>query len=159
MEFNATLIGQAVVFLILIWFTVKFIWPPLTRAIEERQKKIAEGLSAAERGQKDLEEAKSRAEAIIREARERANQIVEQANRRSNEIIESAKTAAAEEGQRLVAAARAEVAVEVSHVREQLRREIGELVVRGASRLLEREIDPKTHAQLLDNLAEEIARG
>lgn len=159
MEINATLIGQAIVFLILIWFTVKFIWPPLTRAIEERQKKIAEGLSAAERGQKDLEDAKSRADAIIREARERANQIVDQASRRSNEIIESAKTAASQEGERLVAAARAEVAVEVSHVREQLRREVGQLVVRGASRLLEREIDPKTHAQLLDNLAKEIARG
>ena len=159
MEFNATLIGQAIVFLILIWFTVKYIWPPLTRAIEERQKRIAEGLAAAERGRKDLEEAKSRADAIIREARERANQIVEQANRRSNEIIESAKAAAAEEGQRLVAAARAEVAVEVSRVREQLRHEIAQLVVCGASRLLEREIDPKTHAKLLDNLAEEIARG
>ena len=139
MDINATLLGQMLVFGILIWFSWKFIWPPLMKAVEDRQKKIAEGLAAAERGQKDLDEAHSRAEAIVREARERANQIVDQANRRSNEVVEQAKSAATVEKERIVAAARAEAATESARARDQLRHEVGALAVAGASKLLGRE--------------------
>lgn len=159
MNINATIIGQAMVFAILIWFSWRFIWPPLMKAVEDRQKKIADGLAAAERGQKDLEEAKSRADAVVREARERANQILDQANRRSGEMIDSAKQTASAEGERLLASARAEAGNETARARDALRREVGALAVTGASRLLGREIDAKAHAKLLDELAEEIARG
>ncbi|MGE0582603.1 MAG: F0F1 ATP synthase subunit B [Steroidobacteraceae bacterium] len=159
MNVNATFIGQMVVFAILLWFFYKFVVPPIAQAVTDRQKKIAEGLAAAERGQKDLDEAKSRADVVVREARERANQILDQANRRSNEMIDSAKQAAGTEGDRVLANARAEAANETSRARDALRREVGALAVAGASRLLGREIDAKAHAQLLDNLAEEIARG
>jgi F-type H+-transporting ATPase subunit b len=156
MNINATIIGQAIVFLILIWFSVKFIWPPLLKAIEDRQKKIADGLAAAERGQKELHQASGEAQAIVSEAREKALKIVDQANRRSNEIIDEARTTAIAEGQRLVGDARQEVALEQSRVRDALRKDVGQLAVAGASRLLEREVDAKTHADLIEKLAREI---
>jgi len=159
MNINATLIGQALVFVILIWFTMKFIWPYLTNAIEERQKKIADGLAAADRGQKDLLEAKNAAEEIVREAREKAGRIVEQANKRSSELIEEAKSTAISEGQRLVADARQEIELEKSKAREQLRHEVVSLALAGTSRLLEREVDARTHAELLEKLAVEVERG
>jgi len=158
MNINATLIGQAIVFAILIWFSVRFIWPFLLNAIEERQKSIADGLAAAERGQKDLAQAKDAAEEVIREAREKAGRIVEQASKRSGEIIDEAKGTAISEGQRLVAEARQEVSLEQRRAREQLRREVAALAVAGASRLLEREIDAKAHAELLEKLALDIER-
>ena len=156
MQINATLIGQAIVFLILIWFTWKFIWPPLLNAIEERQKKIADGLAAAERGQKELQQSHGEAAGIVNEAREKALKIVDQANRRSNEIIDEARATAISEGQRLVGDARQEVTLEQSRARDALRKDVAVLAVAGASRLLEREIDPKTHADLLEKLAREI---
>ncbi len=156
MNINATIIGQAIVFLILIWFSVKFIWPPLLKAIEDRQKKIADGLAAAERGQKELHQASGEAQAIVSEAREKALKIVDQANRRSNEIIDEARTTAIAEGQRLVGDARQEVALEQSRARDALRKDVGQLAVAGASRLLEREVDAKTHADLIEKLAREI---
>jgi F-type H+-transporting ATPase subunit b len=158
MDINATLIGQALGFLILVWFTWKFIWPPLLGAIEERQKKIADGLAAADRGQKDLEEAKGKAGDIIREAREKAAQVLEQAHKRSTEVIDEAKHAAVAEGERLVAAARADVTGERTKARDELRREVGQLAVAGAGRLLGREVDAKAHADLLEQLAAEIER-
>jgi len=159
MNINATLIGQAIVFFILIWFSIRFIWPFLLNAIEERQKSIADGLAAAERGQKDLVQAKDAAEEVIREAREKAGRIVEQANKRSGEIIDEAKGTAISEGQRLVAEARQEVSLEQNRAREQLRREVAALAIAGAGRLLEREIDEKAHAELLEKLALDIERG
>jgi F-type H+-transporting ATPase subunit b len=158
LEPNATFIGQIVVFLILLWFLAKFVVPPLTRMNAERQRKIAEGLAAAERGQKELQEASARANDVLREARERARQVEEQAARRSSETVEAAKQIAHGEGARIVEAARAEAGNETLRVREQLRRDFGALVVQGAARLLEREVDPKTHAQLLEQLANDIAR-
>jgi len=158
MDINATLIGQALGFLILVWFTWKFIWPPLLGAIEERQKKIADGLAAADRGQKDLEDAKGKAGDIIREARDKAAQVLEQAHKRSTEVIDEAKHAAIAEGERLVAAARADVAGERTKARDELRREVGQLAVAGAGRLLGREVDAKAHADLLGQLAAEIER-
>jgi F-type H+-transporting ATPase subunit b len=156
MNINATIIGQAIVFLILIWFSVKFIWPPLLKAIEDRQKKIAGGLAAAERGQKELHQASGDAQAIVDEAREKALKIVDQANRRSSEIIEEARSTAISEGQRLVGDARQEVALEQARARDALRKDVATLAVAGASRLLEREIDPKAHADLIEKLAREI---
>jgi F-type H+-transporting ATPase subunit b len=156
MNINATLFGQAVVFAILIWFTVKFIWPPLLKAIEDRQKKIAEGLAAAERGQKELQQSHGDAAVIVNEAREKALKIVDKANRRSNEIIDEARVTAISEGQRLVGDARQEVQLEQSRARDALRKDVARLAVAGASRLLEREIDPKAHAELIEKLATEI---
>lgn len=158
MDINATLIGQALGFLILVWFTWKFIWPPLLGAIEERQKKIADGLAAADRGQKDLEDAKGKAGDIIREARDKAALVLDQAHKRSTEVIDEAKQAAIAEGERLVAAARADVAGERTKARDELRREVGQLAVAGAGRLLGREVDAKAHADLLEQLAAEIER-
>ena len=156
MNINATIIGQAIVFLILIWFSVKFIWPPLLKAIDDRQKKIADGLAAAERGQKELHQASGEAEAIVGEAREKALRIVDQANRRSNEIIEEARATAIAEGQRLVGDARQEVALEQARARDALRKDVAQLAVAGASRLLGREVDAKAHADLIEKLAREI---
>ena len=159
LEPNATFIGQIVVFLLLLWFIYKVVVPMIGRNVDERYKRIADGLAAADAGQKQLQEASARANDIVREARERARQIEDQAQRRSQETIEAAKQAAQAEGARIVEASAAEAANEAARVRDQLRQEFGALVVRGASQLLEREIDPRAHAQLLEQLTEEIARG
>jgi F-type H+-transporting ATPase subunit b len=156
MNFNATFIGQIIVFLFLIGFFWLYITPVIGKAIDERQKKIAEGLSAADRGQKSLDEAKSRAEEVIREARDRANQIVDQASKRSNEIVEAAKQSALSEGDRLIASAKQQIELETSKAREALRREVADLTVRSASKVLGREIDPAKHADILGKLAAEI---
>ena len=156
MQINATLIGQAIAFLVLIWFTWKFVWPPLLNAIEARQKKIADGLAAADRGQADLEKAKSDALAIVREAHGKATQIVDQASRRANEMVEEAKGNAAAEGERIVTAARNEVATETARVRGELKSEVAKLAVAGATQVLGREVDAAAHAKLLDELAERI---
>ena len=159
MNLNATLFIQTIVFVILGWITMRYIWPPLTQAIEGRQRKIAEGLVAAEKAEKSLAEAKASATDIIKEARVQANKIVEQANRRSNELVEEARGTAIAEGQRLLADARNEVTLESNRAREQLRREVALIAVAGAGKLLGREIDAKAHADLLDKLALEIERG
>jgi F-type H+-transporting ATPase subunit b len=156
MNLNATLFVQVAVFVILGLITMKFIWPPLIRAIDDRRKKIADGLAAAERGYRELQNANGEAQLIINEAREKALKIVDQANRRSGEIIEEARATAMSEGQRLVGDARQEAALEQARARDQLRKDVGRLAVAGAARLLEREIDPQTHADLIDRLAREI---
>lgn len=159
MNLSVTLIIQGLVFFIVAWLVMKLFWPGIMRAIEVRQKNIADGLAAANRSQKDLDEAQARAKDIVREARERAAQIVEQAGKRSNEIIEEAKATASKEANRLLLQARDEVARDAARAREGLRRDVGRLVVEGASRLLAREIDPRAHAQLLEELASEVASG
>ena len=156
MDINATLLGQMLVFGILIWFSWKFIWPPLVKAVEDRQKKIADGLAAAERGQKELHQASGEAQVIVTEARDKALKIVDQANRRSSEIIEEARGTAIAEGQRLVGDARQEVVLEQARARDALRKDVAQLAVAGASRLLGREIDAKAHADLIEKLAREI---
>jgi F-type H+-transporting ATPase subunit b len=159
MDLAITLVIQGVVFFLVAWGVMKFIWPSIIEIIEERQKKIAAGLAAASKGEKELGEAETRSKEIIREARDRAAQIVDQAGKRSNEIVEEAKGTASGEAQRLVAQAHEEVARETTRAREGLRQEVGKLAVEGASRLLGREIDAKTHAELLDQLAAEVANG
>jgi F-type H+-transporting ATPase subunit b len=158
MQLNATLIGQAIVFAILYWVTWKFIWPPLLGAIADRQKKIADGLAAADRGQKDLDDAKKRAEEIVREARDRALGILDQAGKRSTELVEEAKHTAVAEGGRLLTAARAEIATESGKARDELKGHVGRLAVAGASQLLGREVNAQAHADLLERLAAEIER-
>lgn len=156
MNINLTLIIQMIVFGLLIWFTMKFVWPMILGPMEERQRKIATGLAAAEEGRKELADAHASAESVVREARERASQIIEQAQRRANEVLEHAKAAAAVEGQRVVASERAKAETETAAVRERLRKDVAGLAVAAASKVLEREIDPKAHADLLAKLATQI---
>ncbi len=156
MSINLTLIVQMVVFALLVWFTMKVVWPLILGPMEERSKRIADGLAAAEKGQKDLAQAKSRADEAIREARSRAVQIVDQAQHRANELIDQAKTTAIAEGERLVAAAQQQIQLESNRARESLRKEVAALALVGAARLLEREIDANTHKDLLNKLAGQI---
>ena len=156
MNINLTLIVQMLVFILLIWFTMKFVWPMILVPMQERERKIAHGLAAADRGEEALAEARERAEGIVREARERASQIIDQAQHRANDLVELAKSAASSEGARIVAAAQQQIALDTTHARESLRREVAGIAVGAASKLLEREIDARTHADLLDKLAAQI---
>ncbi|MEJ1964379.1 MAG: F0F1 ATP synthase subunit B [Gammaproteobacteria bacterium] len=156
MNINLTLIIQMVVFALLIWFTMKFVWPIILGAMEAREKKIASGLAAAEKGQQELSQARTNSDVIIREARERAQQIIDQAQHRANELVDQAKSVATQEGQRLVAAAQQQIDLEANRARESLRKEVAQLAVSAASKLLEREIDPRTHADLISKFATQI---
>ena len=156
MDINATLLGQAIVFGILIWFSWRFIWPPLVKAVEDRQKKIAEGLAAAERGQTELQSAHGEAQSIVLAAREQAKKIVDQAHKREVEIVEEARSTAVEEGKRIIESSRQDAQQEKARARDELRKDVATLAVAGASRLLQREIDPRAHADLIEQLAREI---
>ena len=156
MNFNLTLIIQMLVFAILIWFTMKFVWPMILGPMDERSRKIAHGLAAANQGQESLAQAQVKADAVIREARERAGQILDQAQKRANELVEQAKGQASAEGARLVASAQTQIDLEATRARETLRKDVAGLAVQAASKVLEREIDPATHAELLNKLAAQI---
>ena len=156
MNINLTLIIQMIVFALLVGMTMRWGWPYLMVKIEERQRKIAQGLAAADRGEQELQQARDGAEAILREARERGGKIIEQAQHRANDIVEQARTAATQEGQRLVASAQQQIGLETSRARESLRREVGEIAVAAASKLLEREIDARAHQELISKLAAQI---
>jgi F-type H+-transporting ATPase subunit b len=153
---NLTLIVQMFVFIVLIWFTMKFVWPMILGPMEERSKKIAQGLAAADRGEEALAKARDEADAIVRAARERASQIIDHANHQANELVEQAKGVATTDAQRIKVAAEQQTELETSRARESLRREVAQIAVQAASKLLEREIDPKTHADLLSKLATQI---
>ncbi len=156
MNINLTLIVQMLVFIVLIWFTMKFVWPMILGPMEERSKKIAQGLAAADQGEHALVQARDKADAIVREARERASQIIDHANHQANEIVEQAKGDASSEQQRIKAAAVQEIELESSRARETLRREVAQIAMQAASKLLEREIDAKAHADLISKLATQI---
>jgi F-type H+-transporting ATPase subunit b len=153
---NLTLIVQMIVFIVLIWFTMTFVWPMILGAMNERETRIANGLAAAENGEKTLAEARSNADVIIREARERAREIIDHAQHRATELVEEAKGTASAEGARLVAAAQQQIQLDTQRARESLRREVAGIAVRAASKLLAREIDARKHADLLDQLATQI---
>jgi len=153
---NLTLIVQMLVFALLVYGTMKWIWPLILGAMEERSRKIAAGLAAAEEGEKELSEARSKAEAIVREARERANQIIDHAQHAARDLVEQAKGAASSESARIVAAAQQQIELDVTRARESLRREVAGIAVGAASKLLGREIDARKHADLLDQLAAQI---
>ena len=159
MDIAVTLIIQGLAFFLVVLIVMKWLWPPLMNILEERQKTIAAGLAAGSKAQKDLDEAKVKAQEIIREARDKAVQIVDQASKRSAEIIEEARQTATAEGQRIVSQAHEEIALDTTRARVALAKQVAGLAVLGASHLLEREIDPKTHAQLLDKLELEVANG
>ena len=156
MNINFTLFAQAIVFTAFIWFTVKFVWPPLLRAIEARQKQIADGLAAAEQGKKSLETSSKQAEQAIQEARVRAAEIIAQAEKRDAQMVEAAKVAAKSEGDREKAAAKADIQQEAQRAREQLREQGAALAVAGAEKILRREVDAKAHAELLDGIKKQL---
>ena len=156
MNINFTLFAQAIVFTAFIWFTVKFVWPPLLRAIEARQKQIADGLAAAEQGRKALEVSSKQADQAIQEARGRAADIIAQAEKRDAQMVEAAKVAAKAEGDREKAAAKADIQQEAQRAREQLREQVAALAVAGAEKILRREVDAKAHAELLDGIKKQL---
>lgn len=156
MSFNLTLIAQALTFALFILFTVKVVWPYMLRAIETRQKTIADGLAAAEQGQRALQSSTRQADDAIRAARDRSADIVGQAEKRAVQMIEEAKAAAKEEGTREKIAARAEIDQEVQRAREQLREQVASLAVAGAEQILRREIDVHAHAELLDRIKRQL---
>ena len=153
MNLNATILAQMLIFAIVIWVAMKFLWPEITGSIQARARRIAEGLAAAERGQKDLVAAEARVEELVKAARERALAMEHQAQARANQIVEAAKQTAQSEAARLMEAAHAQVALETQKAREALRGQVAALAVSGAEKIIGREIDARTHAQLLDKLA------
>lgn len=156
MNLNLSLLAQAIVFAAFIWFTAKFIWPPLMRAIEARQKTIADGLAAADQGRRSLEQSTRQAEDAVSQARGRAGEILAQAEKRAAQLIDEARSAAKEEGNREKAAAKAEIAQEASRAREQLRDQVAALAVAGAEKILRREVDAKAHADLLEAIKRQL---
>ena len=156
MSFNLTLIAQALTFALFIWFTVKFVWPFMLRAIEARQKTIADGLAAAEQGRKSLELSAKQAGEEVAGARGRASDILAQADKRAAEMVEEAKNAAKAEGERLVAGAKAEIEQEISRAKEMLRTQVAALAVAGAEQILMREVDAKAHADLLRSVESQL---
>jgi F-type H+-transporting ATPase subunit b len=156
MNLNLTLVAQAITFSAFIWFTVKFVWPHMLRAIEARQKTIADGLAAAEQGRRSLETSTRQADDAIREARARAAEIIAQAEKRATQLIDEARNAAKEEGTREKTAAKAEIAQEVTRAREQLRDRVASLAVAGAEKILRREVDAKAHGDLLDSIKRQL---
>jgi len=153
---NATLIGQMITFALLVWFTMKYVWPPLMQALEERKKKIAEGLAAAEKGQHEMDLAEKRATGLLREAKDQAADIVGLAQKRAGDMIEESKQSAKEEGERIVTAARAEIDREIQKAREGLRQEVAGLAVTAAEKILRAEVDQKKHHALVDQLGEAL---
>ncbi len=156
MNLTFTLIAQAITFAAFIWFTAKFVWPPLMHAVEARQKEIADGLAAAEEGRRSLETSSKHADQEIAAARTRAAEIVAQAEKRATQMIEEAKLSARDEGSREKAAAKAEIDQEVFRAKETLRAQVAALAVSGAEKILRREIDSKAHADLLNTVQAEL---
>lgn len=156
MNINLTLIGQLISFAIFVWFCMKFVWPPLQKAMHEREQKIAEGLSASDRADKELAAAKQEAERILRGARDETSKIIEQARIRSNHLIEEAQEKARAEGDRIIEEARNAIAQESEKARRDLRSQVAALAVEGAERILEASVDEQKHSDLLDKLAAEL---
>lgn len=156
MNINITLIAQMLTFAVFIWFCWKYIWPPITDAMSERQKAIADGLAAAERAEKDLELAQSKATDQMREAKVEAQQHIDDARERAKQMVEAAKDDARQEGERLLEAARVEIEQEVNRAKETLRVQVAELALSGAEKVLGSSIDRAKHGDLLDKLAAEL---
>lgn len=156
MNINATLIGQSIAFFLFVAFCMKFVWPHIMKALEERKKTIADGLAAGEKGRHELELAERRAGEVVREAKGKAGEILSQAEKRAGGVVDEAKQLAKTEAEGILAAARAEIERERNAAREQLRQQVATLAVAGAARILEKEIDAKTHARLLDDLVKQL---
>ncbi len=156
MNINATIILQSIAMMIFVWFCMKYLWPPLIQAMDERRERIAEGLAASDKAEKELEAAKVQVSEQIREARDKASEIIEQANQRHTQILDQAKDDALSERQRQVTAAEADIAQASNQAREDLRSSVASLAVLGAGKILEKEIDAQAHRELLDKLIAEI---
>jgi F-type H+-transporting ATPase subunit b len=156
MNINLTLIGQLIAFVVFVWFTKKYVWTPIIAALNERKAKIADGLAAAERGQHEQELAKERAVEELKKAKVQAAEIINQANRRANEIVDEAKENARTEGERILAAAQADIEQETNRARETLRGKVAELAVSGAEKILRREINADAHSEVLDAVAKQL---
>lgn len=156
MNINATLIGQSIAFFIFVWFVMKYVWPPLITALDERTKTIADGLAAAERGKHEQELAEKAAERHIKVAKDQASDIVSQAQKRATEIIEEAKNGAKEEADRIKLAATAEIDQEVNRAKEHLRQQVVSITIAGAEKVLKREIDETAHGNIVDELIAQI---
>jgi F-type H+-transporting ATPase subunit b len=156
MNINFTLIAQAIAFAVLIWFTVKFVWPPLLSAIETRQKEIADGLAAASEGRNALEVAAKKSEITLNEAKQKASEIIGQAEKRGSQIVEDAKGVAKAEGDRIIAGAKAEIEQEINRAKEGLRSQVSSLAVAGAEKILRKEINASAHSDMLAKLATEL---
>ena len=156
MNFNATLIGQMITFAVFVWFCMKYIWPPLMAALEERNARISEGLAAAQRGQQDLEEAQAKVGESINDAKQQAQEIINQAQKRANEIVDEAKDAARDEADKIKVAATADIDQQVNSAREHLRKEVSVIALAGAEQILKREVDANAHAAVLDDLVAQI---
>lgn len=151
-----SIVGQMIVFAIFVWFTMKFVWPPITKALDERQKRIADGLAAAEKGQKALAEASKSGDDTLKAARAQAQEIVSAASKQATQMVEQARADAEAEKARIVAAGHAEVVRELTQAKDALRRQVGELAVSGASKILKREINAGAHAELISELAAKV---
>ena len=156
MNINLTLIGQTITFAFFIWFCLKFVWPPIMNALHERKTKIADGLAAAEKGQHEEELARQRAAEILKEAKDKAQEIISNAEKRAAEIVDEAKDNARTEGERLIAAANAEIEQEMNRAREALRGQVASLAIAGASKVLKKEIDPSANEELLKDLVAQL---
>lgn len=156
MNINATLIAQVIVFILFVLFTMKFVWPPIAKILDERADKIAEGLAAAERGKSDFAQAEKRVADILAEGRSQVSEMVANAEKRATLIVEEAKTQASAEAARILDQAKADVEQEANRARETLRRQVADLAVKGAESILRTEVDAARHAQMLDNLKQEL---
>ena len=156
MNLNLTLLGQMISFAFFVWFCMKYVWPPVMEALNERQNKIAQGLADAEQGSQKRAEAESEIEQMLTDAKAQAAEIVAQAQKRGNEIIEESKDGARSEGERLKQAAQAEIEQEVVQARESLRSQVGNIAVSGAGNILGQEISPQSHAKIIDELVSQI---
>jgi len=148
-NFNATLIGQTIAFIIFVWFTMKFVWPYLLKQMQDRETKIADGLAAAEKGQQSLVQAERRHAELVDEGKQKAAEIITQAQRRGDEIIDESKSSAKSEGERLIHAAKAEIDRERTQAKEKLKGEVAALALAGAEQILMREVDKKAHNEIL----------
>ena len=156
MNINATLLGQTIMFIMFVWFCMKFVWPPIMQALTERRKQIADGLAAGERGKQELELASRRATESLHETKLKAAEVIALAEKRAAQIIDEAKNSAKTEGERLVAGAKAEIDQEVNRARETLRQQVADLAVAGAEKILRREVDARAHADLLETIKQEL---
>lgn len=156
MNINLTLLGQMITFAIFVWFTMKYVWPPITKALSERQKKIADGLAAAEQGQRDQELAERKSAELLRETKLKASQIIEEANKRAGNITEEAKESAREEGQRIIHHAHEQIEQEVVKAKQDLQNQVGRLVIDTAEKILARSIDADKHQDLIQQAVKEV---
>ncbi len=156
MNVTATLIGQIIAYVVLVWLVKAFLWEPMLNMMEERKRRIADGLAAAERGQREKEEADQQVKKRLDEAKQQASDIIHQAQRRAAEMIEEAKSEAREEGERIKAAAQSDIDQEINRAKENLRKQVAAIAIAGAEQVLKKEIDAKAHGAALDDLAAQI---